>query len=314
MANTIVLALIGLNFYLALGLGWAGFDVASTFALVILFMRMPLMAAVGALPGLISANISMRKLESLDLSDNENLVEANEQPEVFEGIDLQQVTYEYRADGDDRPFKVGPINFKASKGEMIFIIGGNGSGKSTFARLLTGLYRPHTGNVFLNGQPMTELNWPNYRQQFSTVFSDFYLFHQITNGQGQDVPEADIKEWMDRLEMSHKVTQENGRLSDVRYSQGQRKRLALLMAVAEQRGCMLLDEWAADQDPRFRKVFYQQLLPLLKVRGVTVIAITHDDRYFDAADRIFKMDSGQLTELDTADKSQAQQAVESVVA
>ena len=144
MANTIVLALIGLNFYLALGLGWAGFDVASTFALVILFMRMPLMAAVGALPGLISANISMRKLESLDLSDNENLVEANEQPEVFEGIDLQQVTYEYRADGDDRPFKVGPINFKASKGEMIFIIGGNGSGKSTFARLLTGLYRPHT--------------------------------------------------------------------------------------------------------------------------------------------------------------------------
>ena len=197
---------------------------------------------------------------------------------------------------------------------MIFIIGGNGSGKSTFARLLTGLYRPHTGNVFLNGQPMTELNWPNYRQQFSTVFSDFYLFHQITNGQGQDVPEADIKEWMDRLEMSHKVTQENGRLSDVRYSQGQRKRLALLMAVAEQRGCMLLDEWAADQDPRFRKVFYQQLLPLLKVRGVTVIAITHDDRYFDAADRIFKMDSGQLTELDTADKSQAQQAVESVVA
>ncbi|WP_281628636.1 multidrug ABC transporter permease/ATP-binding protein [Vibrio sp. St2] len=314
MANTIVLALIGLNFYLALGLGWAGFDVASTFALVILFMRMPLMAAVGALPGLISANISMRKLESLDLSDNENLVEANQQPEVFEGIDLQQVTYEYRADGDDRPFKVGPINFKASKGEMIFIIGGNGSGKSTFARLLTGLYRPHTGNVLLNGQPMTELNWPHYRQQFSTVFSDFYLFHQITNGQGQDVPEGDIKEWMERLEMSHKVTQENGRLSDVRYSQGQRKRLALLMAVAEQRGCMLLDEWAADQDPRFRKVFYQQLLPLLKERGVTVIAITHDDRYFDAADRIFKMDSGQLTELDTADKSQAQQAVESVVA
>ncbi|EGU57862.1 ATP-binding cassette domain-containing protein, partial [Vibrio tubiashii] len=270
--------------------------------------------AVGALPGLIGANISMRKLESLDLSDNQNLIESNSTLDAFVNIDLQQVTYEYRADGDDQPFKVGPINFKVNQGEMIFIIGGNGSGKSTFARLLTGLYRPHSGEVFLNGKQMLKHNWSDYRQQFSSVFSDFHLFHQITDGQGQDIPESQISEWMERLEMSHKVSQENGRLSDVRYSQGQRKRLALLMAVAEKRGCMLLDEWAADQDPRFRKVFYQQLLPLLKERGVTVIAITHDDRYFDAADRIFKMDSGQLTELDTADKSQAQQAVESVVA
>ncbi|WP_076587740.1 multidrug ABC transporter permease/ATP-binding protein [Vibrio ostreicida] len=313
MANTVVLGLIGLNFYLALGLDWASFEVASTFALIILFMRMPLMAAVGALPGLISANISMRKLESLDLSHHTSLTTLTSQASAFESLDLRNVTYQYRADGDDRPFCVGPLNFKVSRGELIFVIGGNGSGKSTFARLLTGLYRPHSGDIFLNDTAISEESWSGYRQQFSSVFSDFYLFHQIADGQGQDVQEECIDEWMDRLEMSHKVSHDNGRLSDVRYSQGQRKRLALLMAIAEKRGCILLDEWAADQDPRFRKVFYTQLLPLLKAREVTVIAITHDDRYFDAADRIFKMEAGQLTELNTCDHSYIQSAVAKVV-
>ena len=119
---------------------------------------------------------------------------------------------------------------------------------------------------------------------------------------------------MVRLEMAHKVSHEHGTLSDVRYSQGQRKRLALMMAVLEKRGCILLDEWAADQDPRFRKLFYRQLLPLLKERGVTVIAITHDDAYFDAADRIFKMDTGHLVELSKGNLAQAHLALESVVA
>lgn len=314
MANTIVLALIGLNFYLAIGIGWATFDIASTFALVILFMRMPLMAAVGALPGLIAANISMRKLDTLNLSANADLTEHKSSQIVFESLELQDVVYKYRADDDEQPFSVGPINFKVQKSELIFVIGGNGSGKSTFARLLTGLYRPHSGDVILNGVPVDTSDWSRYRQQFATVFSDFYLFHQITDGFGQNIPESKISEWMKILEMQHKVHHENGRLSDVRYSQGQRKRLALLMAVSEQRGCMLLDEWAADQDPRFRKIFYQQLLPLLKERGVTVIAITHDDRYFDVADRILKMENGLLTELDTADKTHTKKAVESVVA
>lgn len=114
--------------------------------------------------------------------------------------------------------------------------------------------------------------------------------------------------------VKRQVSIENGRLSDVRYSQGQRKRLALLMAVSEKRGCLLLDEWAADQDPRFRKFFYRELLPLLKQQGVTVVAITHDDRYFDMADRLFKMDSGRLIQLNVDEKSCIPAAVESLTA
>ncbi|WP_261893593.1 multidrug ABC transporter permease/ATP-binding protein [Vibrio cyclitrophicus] len=314
MANTVVLALIGLNFYLAIGLGWATVEVASTFALVVLFMRTPLMSAVGSIPTLITANISMRKLSSLDLSPNRTLNPKSAQTKVFKSLSLVEASYRYRSDSDGDSFGVGPINFKIERGEHIFVIGGNGSGKSTFARLLTGLYRPHAGQVYVDGNEVTQQHWQDYRQQFSAVFSDFHLFHQIVDGEGQDIDSKDIDEWMVRLEMAHKVDHKQGTLSDVRYSQGQRKRLALMMSVLEKRGCILLDEWAADQDPRFRKLFYRQLLPLLKERGVTVIAITHDDAYFDAADRIFKMDSGILIELSKGNLAQAHQALESVVA
>ncbi|MEZ9204601.1 multidrug ABC transporter permease/ATP-binding protein [Vibrio splendidus] len=314
MANTVVLALIGLNFYLATGLGWATLEVASTFALVVLFMRTPLMSAVGSIPTLITANISMKKLSALELSTDRSLSPKSAKTKVFNSLELVGASYRYRSDSDGDTFGVGPIDFKIERGEHIFIIGGNGSGKSTFARLLTGLYRPHPGQVYVDGNEITQAHWQDYRHQFSAVFSDFHLFHQIVDGEGQDIDSKDIDEWMVRLEMAHKVDHLQGKLSDVRYSQGQRKRLALMMSVLEKRGCILLDEWAADQDPRFRKLFYRQLLPLLKQRGVTVIAITHDDAYFDAADRIFKMDTGNLIELSKGNLAQAHQALESVVA
>lgn len=313
MANTMVLALIGLNYYLALGLGWADFATASSFALIILFMRAPLMSAVGSLPTLVTANVSMQKLEALSLSQNESLIEQQAISASFEELELQKVTYQYRADEDDTAFHVGPIDFNIKRGEVVFIVGGNGSGKSTFANLLTGLFRPHTGQIFLNKTPVPLEKWQEYRLHFSAVFSDFYLFKQITDGHGDNVDDNDINEWMALLDMTHKVSHDEGYLSDTRYSQGQRKRLALLMAVMEKRGCILLDEWAADQDPRFRKTFYRALLPLLKERGVTIIAITHDDKYFDAADRVYKMDLGQLSELNTSNQSSGKQTLSSIV-
>jgi putative ATP-binding cassette transporter len=306
IANILILALVGLNYYAALGFNWASFEVASSFALVILFMRAPLMTAIASLPTLITANVSIKKLESLALNKNTEFIQQKKAPHPFKTLNLQQVTYQYQTDSSDKAFQVGPINFSIKQGETIFIVGGNGSGKSTFARLLTGLYRPHSGQILLNGDPVQAEQWPIYRLQFSAVFSDYYLFRQIADGHGHNIDDATINEWLTLLEMSHKVSHQKGHLSDTRYSQGQRKRLALLMAVMEQRGCLLLDEWAADQDPRFRKIFYRELLPRLKERGVTVIAITHDDKYFDTADRVFKMDMGVLTELSVSEQRQNQ--------
>lgn len=313
MANTLILALVGLNYYAALSFNWASFEVASSFALVILFMRAPLMTAIASLPTLVTANVSIKKLESLALDSNAEFAPRQKTLAPFKTLSLKQVTYQYQTDSAERAFQVGPINFSVKRGETIFIIGGNGSGKSTFARLLTGLYRPHSGGIILNGNVVQAEQWPIYRLQFSAVFSDYYLFHQISDGHGENIDDAAIDEWLDHLEMSHKVSHKKGLLSDTRYSQGQRKRLALLMAVMEQRGCLLLDEWAADQDPKFRETFYRDLLPRLKERGVTVIAITHDDKYFDAADRIFKMDLGSLTELSVSKPRQNQPTLSQII-
>ena len=313
LANTVILALIGLNYYLAVGLNWASLEVASTFALVILFMRSPLMSAVAALPALIAANVSMNKLTRLELN-TDNLDTASRTPySGFKQLQFIGVEYTYQSETDESAFSVGPLNLTIEQGQLIFIIGGNGSGKSTFARLLTGLYRPQKGEVIIDGQPVSIASWHEYRTLFSAVFTDFHLFHQLLNGEGNNVESQQVEYWMNMLEMQHKVSYEDGKLSDVRYSQGQRKRLALLMAVLEQRDCLLLDEWAADQDPRFRHFFYQTILPLLKQRGKTIIAITHDDRYFNIADRVIKMDNGQLIELDDRELDQAQQIVEQVI-
>jgi putative ATP-binding cassette transporter len=166
------------------------------------------------------------------------------------------------------------------------------------------LYQPKSGEILIDGDILKAEQWNEYRQLFSAIFSDFHVFRQLIDGQGEDANQAEIDEWLKRLGMDDKVTTENNRLSAVDFSQGQKKRLALLMAVLEKRDCLLLDEWAADQDPQFRHFFYNQLLPLLAKQGKTIIAITHDDHYFDGADRILKMDEGRLLEL-TASERQA---------
>ncbi len=304
MANALVLALIGLVFYLSIGLQWADAGVAATFALAMLFLRAPIFSAFGAIPLLVSANVSLNKIASLELNENEKFLFVPEHQDYaqFNEIQLQDLTFEHQQDGDEAPFKIGPLNLNIRRGELIFIIGGNGSGKSTLAHLLTGIYQAQSGKILVDGHEVNNDSLYSYRQLYSAIYSDFYLFDQLITGDGNTVSEDKANYWLKKLKLAHKVQYVNGKLSDTQLSQGQRKRLALMVSALEDRQCLLLDEWAADQDPAYRDFFYRTLLPLLQQQGKTVIAITHDERYFDCADRILKMDSGQLYELDTNEK------------
>jgi putative ATP-binding cassette transporter len=99
------------------------------------------------------------------------------------------------------------------------------------------------------------------------------------------------------LALDHKVRVTDQRLSTTDLSQGQRRRLALLTAYLEDRPFYVFDEWAADQDPHYKQIFYTELLPELRARGKGVAVITHDDRYFHLGDRIVKLHDGQIVEF-----------------
>ena len=192
-------------------------------------------------------------------------------------------------------FRLGPLDLVFQPGQITFIIGGNGSGKSTLAKLITGLYVPETGFVALNDEKIDHDNIEWFRQNCSAVFTDFHLFE---NYLGLDRPGIDdeVRHYLEELHLAHKVTVRDGRLSTIALSQGQRKRLALLTALLEDRLIYVFDEWAADQEPRFRDVFYEEILTALARRGKTVIVITHDDRYFHCADQIVKLEFGQIAD------------------
>ena len=98
------------------------------------------------------------------------------------------------------------------------------------------------------------------------------------------------------LEMGDKLGVENGAFTTIDLSAGQRKRAAMLACVLERRPILVLDEWAADQDPHFRRKFYEVILPWLRRQGFTIVAVTHDDRYFHHADRRIHLREGRIVE------------------
>ena len=294
--NTMVLGSIGLAFFLAGGLGWADTGVAATFALTVLFLRTPLTSLIGAIPHLMGGSVALAKVESLELAEYTPsfALEGADLPDDWRALHLAGVTYRYPGAPGEAGFGVGPIDLSVRRGEVVFLVGGNGSGKSTLARLLTGLNHPDGGQIRVDDRIIDEGQIAAFRRLFSTVFSDFHLFQQLLGPDGGAADEGDVKSWVDALAMTGKAIISRDRITDIRVSQGQRKRLGLLLALLERRPVLLLDEWAADQDPGYRRVFYTKLLPSLKAAGKTVIAISHDDHYFHLADRVLKMDGGRL--------------------
>ncbi|WPS00163.1 multidrug ABC transporter permease/ATP-binding protein [Klebsiella aerogenes] len=292
-SNIMMLGAIGLVFWMANGLGWANTAVAATYSLTLLFLRTPLLSAVGALPTLLSAQVAFNKLHQFALAPYRAAFPEPQAHPYWQTLELRDVSFHY----PDNSFAVGPINLTLKRGELVFLIGGNGSGKSTLAMLLTGLYQPISGQILLDGQPLAAEKPEDYRKLFSAVFTDVWLFDRLLGPKGEHADPALVAKWLAYLKMDHKLQLEEGKILDLKLSKGQKKRVALLLALAEERDIILLDEWAADQDPHFRREFYQVLLPLMQQMGKTVFAISHDDHYFQHADRLLEMRSGKLSEL-----------------
>jgi putative pyoverdin transport system ATP-binding/permease protein len=299
-----MLLLLGLALMLVVidRFGVSTFEDFAKFLTVALFLIPALQRVSGFLPVLGKMNVSLEQIDQVGLSlDKSAEINKNTDPIVpvvdQPLISLKEVTFSYFHEEEKKFFQLGPINLDIKQGEIVYLIGGNGSGKSTLAKVLCGLYAPETGHVEYAGNTITSNNIDEYREYYSAIFFDFYLFEQL-NHIKSDFWKEKAQEYLVMLELDKKVKIVGDKLSTTSLSTGQRKRLALLMSLLEDKPIYLFDEWAASQDPYYKNVFYNKILPDLKALGKTLFIITHDEQYFDCADRILLLQSGKLVKED----------------
>lgn len=275
----------------------------TTFVIGTLFLWGPFNNMLAGIPGLINAKIAWQRikdfLKNTDSKDTDILVfeNTNSLPvSSVERLQVKDVCFNYKKTDstDEITYGIGPINFNVVQGDLVFIIGGNGSGKTTFLKILIGLYPPDSGQVLINDEKIDTKLLGEY---FSVIYSDFYLFKKIYGIKTERLKQ--VYEWLDMFGLSNKVTIEDGSYSTIDLSQGQRKRLAILKSYLEDRPIYFFDECAADLDPDFKDFFYNELLVKMRDEGKLLIVITHDDKYFDIANKVYKMEMGRISEFKT---------------
>lgn len=276
-----------------------------------MFIWGPVGGLVGGFPAYVRCNVALAQIAALE--EKFDVAARTEGSDVvdpwkgrFSAIEAEDIQYEYIPDNGGESFRIGPMSLTIPAGEVLFIVGGNGSGKSTFLKVLTGLYRPKAGALRVDGVTVGPQNVPIYRELISAIFSDFHLFAKLYGLLGVD--DSAVRGLLVQMRIDDKTSFENGRFTKRNLSTGQRKRLAMIVALLEDRPICVFDEWAADQDPTFRKYFYEELVPILQRRGKTVIAVSHDDRYFSCADRVVTMDEGKIRSIERPAREPAAQS------
>ncbi|HAN17214.1 MAG: hypothetical protein A2X13_00015 [Bacteroidetes bacterium GWC2_33_15] len=268
------------------------------FIMIVLYLIGPINGVLNSIPNILQIKVSWKRIKGFIDEINPDLritdiLKVKNTSLIVKNLSVHGLVFEYKNSEEESPFKVGPINLNVNSGEILFVIGGNGSGKSTLANLLTGLYTSDEGFIEINNKRVNNNELGDY---FSTIFSNNHIFKKLY-GVNTDNKKEEQDYLLKLLRLEEKVSINNGSFSTIDLSNGQRKRLSLMKCFLENSQIFLFDEWAADQDPEYKKIFYRKLLPEMKKQGKIIIAITHDDNYFDVADRIIKMNNGEMKEL-----------------
>ena len=277
---------------------FVSFATLKDFLMVALFTISPLSNISSFLPFLGKIDVALEQIENTGLMLEEAQIDRTAEAPDFDQeseiyLSLKDVSYTYYHEGEEKYFQLGPINLDLQKGELIYLLGGNGSGKSTLAKIICGLYLPESGKIEMAGVEQKQGNLDAYRENFNAIFTDFFLFEDLGHLDSENL-KADTERYLKLLELDKKVTIEGNKLSTTSLSTGQRQRLALLLAYLDDKPFYVFDEWAATQDPHYKEVFYRTLLPDMKAKGKTLLIITHDEKYFDGADRFIMLQDGQM--------------------
>jgi len=264
--------------------------------MAMLYITTPIALVINTVPSVVMAKISLNKVNSIMRSiPAESYPAGCSELPAWTELRVRNLCYQHRGSKEEAGFQVGPIDLDIRRGEVTFIVGGNGSGKSTLSKLLTLHYAASGGDILFGESRLTDDNFASYRQRICSIYSDYYLFDRLLC-EPKPEEEARIREYMSLLKLEDKLAIEGRKFSTTALSDGQRKRVALLAALLEDKDLYLFDEWAADQDPSFKEVFYRRIVHDLKARGKAVIVISHDDRFFDEADRLIYMEQGRVRE------------------
>jgi cyclic peptide transporter len=303
--STMYLLLAAVVFVVPIFSGTKGSILQVTTALM--FVVGVCMGIVQTIPILQAANAAADNIERLELRLRAIAAAPPTSAAVtakrFDKIEMRNVLFSYVDASSEAVFQVGPVDFTLHSGDLVFITGGNGSGKSTFLKLLAGLYQPDSGEILLDGMRVDDSNRDVYRSLIAAIFVDYHLFRRLYGIADPDA--AEIDRLLTQFRLADKTRLANGEFSTLDLSGGQRKRLALVVGLLEKRPILLLDEWTADQDPDFRRRFYDELLPALQQAGETVVVITHDDRYLDELElpaRRLRMDEGRFVGQQSVEK------------
>lgn len=273
----------------------AGFEQQNLYGVImaLLYITGPIAAILSLMQQLKIGEISLERINQIYALE---VAEYNTDSELKPGwrkLVLNNIKYAY--EGDDHSFSIDKINMSIERGKTYFIVGGNGSGKSTLSKVISLHYLTNEGVIRFDDQVITQDNLISARERIFVIYSNYYLFNTIY----KDLSEFDhqlIDKYLKLFKLEGKTRLQGNHFTTVKLSDGQRRRLALLVALVEDRDIYILDEWAADQDPTFKDLFYDSVLPDLKQMGKTIIAITHDDRYFSYCDEVVKMENGQIVD------------------
>ncbi|MEY2549814.1 MAG: putative pyoverdin transport system ATP-binding/permease protein [Verrucomicrobiota bacterium] len=261
------------------------------FVLTFVYAAIPVEALLGLMPALSQGVISLRRLQDTGLQVAQPIAEPKHAPRVreFKTVTFQNLSFAYPArSGAETPFKVGPVDLQLERGSLVFVTGANGAGKTTLLKLIAGLYPSLGGWIGLDG---SAIGLECYREQVSAVFTDAFVFSDVA-GTRLPLNGTEAERWIDLLDAQSLVSTERPWQQRQDLSHGQRMRVALLSALLEDRPIVLLDEWAAHQQPGMREQYYRKLLPELRRQGKAVVAVSHDEAFFDEADRLIMLSDG----------------------
>jgi putative ABC transport system ATP-binding protein len=211
-------------------------------------------------------------------------------------------------EGETQMTAVNEVSFTANFGEIFFLVGPSGSGKTTLLSIISGILRPNSGSVLIDNTDIWSLEkdqLADFRlHRIGFVFQDYHLFPHLTTVENVAIPLIlQQKNWDESLQEALKYLeivglQDRAQQAPYKLSGGEQQRVAIARAMVSQPDLLVFDEPTASLDGETGKKIMSFVKEKVLNETRCVLVVTHDDRIFEFADRIMKMEDGKVTALD----------------